>query len=111
MGSPRSEFRGASKTFTISIPKILAFEAHFDVFVELTGPPVGTLPVLGSRGTGALVTDISGSGWLLQLHPRVVSPRRAGGTGCDAVPLSEGAEGYLSVPQFPHRSQHYGPVP
>lgn len=41
MGNPCSEFRAARKDLNIWIPKILAFEAHFDVLVELMGPHIG----------------------------------------------------------------------
>lgn len=83
----------------------LLHNCHFDP---------GTLPVLEPGGEGeaeVLVTVISGSRWLLKVHPRVVSAR---GAGVDAVPLSEGAQGCLSVSEcvsVAPFSQHYSPVP
>lgn len=82
----------------------------FHVFVELLGPHVriwgcprssllhdchfdpGTLPVLGPGGEGeadVLVTDLSGSRWLLKLHPKAVSHKGAGRPRLDAQPLTE----------------------
>lgn len=63
-----------------------------------------TLSVLEPEGegeAGAFFTDSSGSRWLLKLCARAVSPRGTRRTGIDAVPLLEGTEGCLSMPQSP----------